>query len=196
MSKSVHQWNAEMASLVEKVRRSLVQILNGCDGSGAGVLLHPDGPILTNAHVARRRKLKVTLPAGTALPARLLASSLELDLAALSVDAHGLPSMQIGYPTRLQPGHWVLAVGHPWGVTGAVTAGIITGMGKQLPEMPFSAREWIAVNLHPRPGYSGSPLVDAQGLMVGLNTIMADPDVGLAVPGHEIKSFLRQALNS
>jgi S1-C subfamily serine protease len=60
--------------------------------------------------------------------------------------------------------------------------------------MPRSDREWIAVSLHLRPGYSGGPLVDAQSRLVGINTIMAGPDVGLAVPVHIVKAFLREAV--
>ena len=75
----------------------------------------------------------------------------------------------------------------------AATAGVIAGVGKQLPEMPLSERDWIAVSLHLRPGHSGGPLVDDQGRLVGINTMMAGPDVGVAVPVHVVKRFLRDA---
>jgi S1-C subfamily serine protease len=81
-------------------------------------------------------------------------------------------------------------------VAGAVTAGVVAGVGRDLPEMPRSDREWIAVSLHLRPGHSGGPLVDDQGRLVGMNTMMAGPDVGLAVPVHVVKHFLRQAVGS
>ena len=196
MSNLLQQFNAEMAGVVEDVRRSLVQIRNGRRGAGAGTIWHPDGLILTNAHVVKRRSLQVTLPDGRTMPARLLAHDTDRDLAALVADATGLPTIEVGDSRRLQPGQWVLAVGHPWGVAGAVTAGVVTGVGVRLPEMPLSEREWIAVSLHLRPGHSGGPLVDARGELVGLNTIMAGPDVGLAVPVHVVKAFLRQALGS
>ena len=67
------------------------------------------------------------------------------------------------------------------GVAGAVTAGTVIGMGSQLPELPISGRELIAICLHLRPGNSGGPLVDVQGRLVGINTMMAGPEVGLAV---------------
>ena len=60
-----------------------------------------------------------------------------------------------------------------------------------LPEMSLPRREWIAVSLHLRPGHSGGPLVDAHGQLVGVNTMMAGPEVGLAVPVHVVKTFLR-----
>lgn len=187
-------WNEDMARAIEQARRALVRIRNGRAGVGAGTIWHSDGLVLTNAHVASRRHLEVTLPDGRTLPARLLAHDPARDVAALGVEAQGLPAMLLGDSQKLQPGQWVLAVGHPWGVQGAATAGVVTGVGRCLPEMPFSERAWIAVSLHLRPGHSGGPLVGAGGRLVGINTMMAGPDVGLAVPVHEVKRFLRQAL--
>lgn len=194
MSTYLQQWNADMADTVESTRQSLVQVHNGQTGMGAGTIWHPDGLVLTNAHVVKRAGLQVTLPDGGTLPARLLAYRSDLDLAALGVDASSLPTIELGDSRKLQPGQWVLALGHPCGVNGAVTAGVVTATGHGLPEMPRSNQEWIAVSLHLRPGYSGGPLVDAQGRLVGINTIMAGPDVGLAVPVHVVKAFLREAV--
>lgn len=196
MSDVLQHLNTELASVVASVRHSLVHVQNGPAGAGAGTIWHPDGLILTNAHVARRRRLRVALPDGRTLPARILAHDRELDLAALAVDASGLPTIELGDSRRLQPGQWVLALGHPWGVPGAVSAGVVTGVGPHLPEMPLAHREWIAASLHLRPGHSGGPLVDALGRLVGINTIMAGPDVGLAVPVHVVKAFLRDAVGS
>jgi serine protease Do len=179
---------------VAQARHSLVHVRNGRAGAGAGTIWHPDGLILTNAHVAGRRHLEVTLPDGRILPARLLARDASRDVAALGVEARGLPAAELGDSLELRPGQWVLAVGHPWGVAGAATAGVVAGVGRRLPEMPRSDRPWIAVSLHLRPGHSGGPLVDAAGRLVGINTMMAGPDVGLAVPVHEVKRFLREAV--
>ncbi len=195
VSELLNQWNAEMSSVVDQVRRSLVQIRNGRRGAGAGTIWHPDGLILTNAHVVGRGSVGVTLPDGQTLPARLLAHSRSLDLAALAVEAGGLPTIELGNSRQLLPGQWVLAVGHPWGVIGAVTAGVVINTGVP-PEMQASRRPLIQVDLPLRPGYSGGPLVDVQGRLVGINTMMAGPEVGLAVPVHEVKAFLRQALGS
>jgi serine protease Do len=191
----LHQLNLDMSGVVENVRRSLVQVSNGQRGAGAGTVWHPDGLILTNAHVVGRRNLRVTLPDGRTLPAQLLAHDPALDVAALRVDATGLPTVELGKSKRLQPGQWVLALGHPWGVAGAVTAGVVIGVGPP-PEMQLPQRELIQVSLHLRPGHSGGPLVDVRGRLVGINTMMAGPDVGLAVPVHAVKGFLRGALGS
>lgn len=196
VSNLISQLNAEMAGVVEGVRQSLVAIRNGRRGVGAGTIWHPDGLILTNAHVVGRRSLQVALPDGRRFAAQVVAHDANRDIAALSVDATGLPTIELGDSEGLRPGHWVLALGHPWGVEGAVTGGVIAGVGRQLPEMPLSDREWIAVSLHLRPGHSGGPLVDDRGRLVGINTMMAGPDVGLAVPVHVVKRFLRQAAGS
>jgi serine protease Do len=196
VSDLLRRWNNEMAAVVGGVSRSLVQVRNGRNGAGAGTIWHPEGLILTNAHVVRLHSIHVVLPDGRTLPARVLAHDRDLDLAALGVDATVLPAIDLGDSRRLHSGDWVLALGHPWGVLGAVTAGVVAGVGARLPEMPLSDREWIAVSLHLRPGYSGGPLVDAEGRLVGINTIMAGPDVGLAVPVHVVKAFLRHALSA
>jgi serine protease Do len=193
MSNLLQQLNLEMASVVENVRSSLVQITNGRHGAGAGTIWHSDGLILTNAHVVGRRGLRVTLPDGRTLPARLLAHDASLDLAALAVDATNLPTIELGKSKHLRPGQWVLALGHPWGVTGAVTAGVVIGVGPVL-EMSLPQQELIQVSLHLRPGHSGGPLVDVHSRLVGINAMMAGPDVGLAVPVHAVKGFLRRAL--
>lgn len=192
MSTLLQQLNAGMAGLVQVARRSLVQIENG-HGQGAGTIWQPDGLILTNAHVAGRHGLRVTLPDGQAVPARVLAVDPDSDLAALAVEAHDLPAIALGDSTLLRPGQWVIAIGHPWGVAGAVTGGVVIGHGARLPEMPLAAREWVAVTAHLRPGHSGGPLLDVHGRLVGINTMMAGPEVGLAVPVHLIKRFLRRA---
>jgi serine protease Do len=186
--------NADLSNVVARVQRSLVHIHNGKQGSGAGTIWHPQGLIVTNAHVAGRGLLKIDLPDGRALPAQILARDADSDLAALRVEASDLPSVQLGDSRRLRPGEWVMAVGHPWGVPGAATAGVVIGMGAEWPEMPRNGRDWVVVSLHMRPGHSGGPLVDVRGRLVGINTMINGPDVGVAIPVHVVVEFLRQAL--
>jgi len=189
----LRELNDGLSAAAEAARRSLVSISNGRRGAGAGTIWHPEGLILTNAHVVQLRSPKVTLPDGRTAPAQVLAHDKELDLAALRVEASDLPTIELGDSKRLQAGEWVLALGHPWGVAGAATAGVVIGLG-QPPEMGAPGRELLQVGLHLRPGHSGGPLVDVEGRLVGINTMMAGPDVGLAVPVHVVKAFLRQAM--
>lgn len=194
----LQQLNDTLADTVERVQSSLVQIVNG-RGAGAGTIWHPDGLIVTNAHVVRgRHGLHVVLPDGQRLPAAVIAYDEPLDLAALSVEAAGLPTITLGDSRQVRPGQWVMAVGHPWGVIGAVTSGVVIGVGAQLPEVGQMqpGREWIALDLHMRPGHSGGPVVDSAGRLIGINTMITGPDVGFAIPVHVVKAFLKERLGT
>ena len=204
MATLLERLNQEMADVIGTTRHSLVQISNGHRGVGAGTIWHPDGLIVTNAHVSagRRRRgrvhsdaLWVTLPDGSKYPARIVAQDNEHDLAALRIEAQNLPTIPLGDSRHLQTGQCVFAIGHPWGVMGAVTSGVVIGTGAEWPEMPQNGREWLVMSLHLRPGHSGGPVVDIDGRLVGINTLMTGPDVGVAVPVHVAKEFLRQALS-
>ncbi len=196
MSNLLQQLNSELATIIEKARRSLVQISNGKrGGAGAGTIWHADGLIITNAHVVHRDSLHVVLPDDRKIPAKVLAYNQEQDLAALSVEAHDLPTTALGDSKSLKPGELVLALGHPWGVAGAVSAGPVINVGLP-PEIPQLAREFIQAGLELRPGHSGGPMIDAQGRLVGINTMITGPEVGLAVPLHVVKEFLQQTLGS
>ena len=190
----LQQLNEEISAIVTKAVQSLVRIGNNRNGAGAGIIVHADGLILTNAHVVHQGSIEVTLPDQRKLPARILAADPELDLAALSVDAHNLSPIELGDSKSLQPGQLVFALGHPWGIANAVTGGAVINVGLP-PEIPSGAREFIQAGLHLRPGHSGGPMVDAQGRLVGINTLITGPEVGLAVPVSVVKHFLRQRLS-
>ena len=197
--------SSALADVSDGVTRSLVQVRSSERGGGAGTIWHADGLIVTNAHVVSdsgsrrsaprrisRGAISVILPDGRELPAQVLAEDAEHDLAALRVDAHDLPAVTLGDSRRLQAGDLVVALGFPWGVTGGATTGVVIGTGDALPELAGSQREWIAASLHLRPGHSGGPMVDAHGRLVGINTMMNGPDVGVAVPVHVAVAFLKQ----
>jgi len=199
----LQQLNDALAEVVERTRHSLVRISNGSGGNGAGTIWHPQGLIVTNAHVVAQytgrgvmvsRALTVTLPDERTLPAQVLAFDPERDLAALSVIADGLPTIEPGSSHPPEPGEWVMAIGHPWGVEGAVTGGVVIGVITGLPDFPDNPHDWIAVGAHMRPGHSGGPLVDVHGRLVGINTLIAGPDVGFAIPLRAIKAFLKREL--
>lgn len=196
MSHLLRQLNAELSGRVERVRQSLVRVSNGPSGAGAGVIWNSEGLIVTNAHVVHHAQPQVTLPDGRTQRARVLGHEPRLDLALLAVKAHSLPVLALRDTEDLRPGELVFAVGHPWGVTGAVTAGVVIGLGRDLPELAGTRREWLVANLCLRPGNSGGPLVDADGRLVGVNTIMTGPEVGGAVPAHVVRQFLAQALSA
>ena len=198
MTDIIQQLNDALANRIDHVHESLVQISNG-QGAGAGTIWHSDGLIITNAHVIRgHNNLNVTLSDGRKFPASIIAADDRLDLAALSINATDLPTIQTGDSHKLKAGQWVMAIGHPWGVQGAVTSGVIIGVGDQLPEMGQiqPGREWIALSLHMRPGHSGGPVVDSDGRLIGINTMITGPDVGFAIPAHIVKAFLKDAIGA
>lgn len=195
MTQLLHQLNHQMSAVVEKARKSLVQVHNGRRGAGAGTILHPDGLIVTNAHVVKRQSPHITLWDGRTLPGRLLALDESYDLAAVSIAVSELPTIELGNGALLKPGQWVIALGHPWGITGATTAGMVIAMGQSIEGLPYDG-ELIQVGLHLRPGHSGGPMVDSNGRLVGINTMIAGPDVGLAIPIQTVKRFLKQNLGS
>ncbi len=208
--------SSEMGDVIDSVRRSLVRINYGM-GNGAGTIWHSDGLIITNAHVvgaldeirgrdprfrraygayrASEPELTVTLPDGAVHPAKLLAMDAERDIAALSIDTQSLPTVQLGDSRKLKAGQWVFAVGHPWGVVGAASGGIVIGTGTDLPEIT-NGRDWVVINLKVRPGNSGGPLVDSNGRLVGINTLLTGRQVGAAVPVHAITQFLKESLGT
>jgi S1-C subfamily serine protease len=191
-----------LAAVSQEGLRSLVRIRNGRQGVGSGTIWHADGLIVTNFHVIGGRTgmrtsmggaLSVVLPDGRELPATVLAHHSEYDLAALRVHATGLPTIELGDSRLLQAGQLVLALGFPWGVTGGATTGVVIGVGAGLPELAGDGREWLAASLHLRPGHSGGPMIDSAGRLVGINTMMNGPEVGVAIPVHVAKAFLKQA---
>jgi serine protease Do len=186
--------NADLDEIVTRVRRSLVRIYHGRRGAGSGAIWRSDGLVVTNAHVVGHGPAQVELADGRTLAAQIVTQDAGQDLAALRLEGAGsadLPPIQLGDSRALKPGEWVVAIGHPWGVEGAATAGIVIGTGGRLPGAPRNGHEWISLSLHLRPGHSGGPLVDARGRLVGINTLINGPDVGVAIPVHVVTAFLR-----
>ena len=188
----VDRLNGAFSDAVERVREALVQVQVPYHGGGAGIVWRPDGLIVTNAHVVGRGPVAVVLPDGRRLEARLVARSRRLDLAALAVEADVLTAAQIGDSRALRAGELVFALGHPFGITGAVTSGVVSGAD---PDSPASAprrraHEWLVLHMRLRPGNSGGPVLDARGRVVGISTVMAGPDVGMAVPAHVVEEFI------
>ena len=195
MSDLLQRLNDEMSDLVGRARQSLVQVHNGRGSAGAGTILHAGGLIVTNAHVVQMKSPQVTLWDGRRLAGNLLAYDKRRDLAALSVEAEDLPTIELGNGRGLRAGQWVVALGHPWGVRGAVSAGMVIDVGRPLEGMPFDG-DLIQVGLQLRPGHSGGPMLDGAGRLVGINTMISGPAVGLAVPIQSVKRFLQRELGS
>jgi serine protease Do len=187
----------EIAEIAAKARPSVVRVVGAQGSIGAGTIWHSDGLIITNAHVVSRGEVAVLLSeeATTAYPAQIIAYNREQDIAALYIEAINLPKITIGDSRRVRTGEWVMALGHPWGVRDSMTAGVVIGTGVDLPEMQ-SGREWLALGLHLRPGHSGGPLLNVNGEIIGINTMITGPEVGFAIPVHTVKAFLKATIGS
>ena len=180
--------------LVDEAFQGMVGIRDQRGGSGAGTVWHADGLVVTNSHVAGDGELEIRLPGGGVTRGKVIARESDLDLAAVMAEAENLHTIAPGRSSELRAGQWVMALGFPWGGPGAATAGMVAGVGDDASRGYRPRGEWVTVSLRLRPGYSGGPLLDAAGRLVGVNTMMTGPNAGMAVPVRQVKAFLMRAL--
>jgi len=190
------QLRESSADVVERALQSLVSVRNRHRGAGAAIVWDDHGMLVTNAHVVGRSRVHAFFADGREAEAETLAVDKDLDLAALRVGLQPLQPIARGDARRLRPGDWVYALGHPWGVQGAATGGVVIGAGSDLPELSNGDRDWLVVGLHLRPGHSGGPVIDACGRLVGLNTLMTGPDIGAAIPVHVLEAFIHEVVGA
>jgi len=136
---------------------------------GSGFIISADGYILTNAHVVDGAdEITVRLTDKREFKAKVIGADKRTDVALIKIEAAGLPMVKTGDPNKLKVGEWVLAIGSPFGFDNTVTAGIVSGKGRSLPQenlVPFIQTD-AAVN----PGNSGGPLFNLRGEVVGINS--------------------------
>jgi serine protease Do len=177
---------AGFGEVAERLRRSTVVISESGHGTGSGVIWRENGLLITNAHVARGAGARVTLWDGHEFDAQITSRDPRRDLAALRIDASGLPAATPADSSQVRPGELAIAVGNPLGFVGALTTGVVHGVG---PLRGFGARRWIQADVRLAPGNSGGPLADARGHVIGINTMVAGR-LALAVPANEVSDFL------
>jgi serine protease Do len=159
--------------------------------SGSGVVLSPDGYILTNNHVIDSyNKIEVSLPNDdTTYQATLVGADPTSDLAVIKIDAHNLTTAQFGDPSGLRDGDWVIALGNALGLVEGgptVTLGIVSGLGRTFPptaQNQSSYYDVIQTDAAINPGNSGGPLVNLEGQVVGIDTFIASgaENIGFAI---------------
>jgi serine protease Do len=180
------------AQMIESAQRSVVQVRSGGRGIGAGVIWDPDGLVMTNHHVVAggRRNVTVALHDGRTFDAEVVKSSGSLDLALLrlSDEATNLPAAPIGDSEALRVGELVYAIGHPWGRVGAVSAGIVGGVGElrgrgRGSRGRGSSARYVRSDVTLAPGNSGGPLLNARGEVVAINA-MVFGTMALSIPGN------------
>ncbi len=145
-------------------------------GTGSGVILTPDGYIVTSNHVIENAsKIEVVLYDNRSFTASLVGADPSTDLALLKINAEGLPYLEYGDSDALRVGDWVLAVGNPFNLTSTVTAGIVSAKGRMLNLLNdrFRVESFIQTDAAVNPGNSGGALVNVEGKLVGINTAIA-----------------------
>jgi serine protease Do len=184
---------------VEMVRRaheSVVQVRARGRGVGAGVIWDEKGLVLTNHHVVAGRrsgsKASVVLSDGREFDAGIVKRNGDLDLALLRVEngPADLPAAPVGDSDALRVGELVYAIGHPWGRLGAVTAGVVSGLG--VAGGPRGRAHYVQSDVSLAPGNSGGPLLNARGEVVGINAMIFGR-LALSVPSNAASAWLAGA---
>jgi serine protease Do len=164
-----------------------VASLRARSGGGSGVVITPDGFLLTSAHVVQRaRRVHATFTDGREFEANVVGRDALSDLAVLRAEARDLVPAELGDAEKLRVGQLVVAIGNPHGFAGSVTAGVVSALGRSLPTRSGAATRWvddvIQTDAALNPGNSGGALADGLGRVVGVNTAVAGIGLGLAVP--------------
>jgi len=168
---------------------------------GSGVIVGPEGYILTNHHVVEAAdEIELALADGRKTPAKVVGTDPETDLAVLKVDLSGLPAVTFGNPDKLSVGDVVLAIGNPFGVGQTVTMGIVSALGRS--HLGISTFEnFIQTDAAINPGNSGGALVDASGNLVGINSAIYSRSggslgIGFAIPANLAKQVMEQIVRT
>jgi serine protease Do len=174
-------------------------------GVGSGIIISPDGYIVTNNHVVEgATQIKVTLNDRRILKAKLIGTDKLTDLAVLKIDASNLPSIAWGDSTKLQPGQTVLAFGSPFGYFQfSVTRGIVSALNRPNPYSDDLRKpgNFIQTDAAINPGNSGGALVNAHGELVGINTFIISNSgsfagAGFAIPSQIVRSTAEQLIKN
>ena len=198
--------NQSIPNLPEELKPFLDKFFDGENGNpseprkapsfGSGFILTKDGYIMTNNHViANSDEITITMSDQTELSAKLVGSDERSDLALLKVDADDLPTVNIGTSENLKLGEWVLAIGSPFGFDHTVTAGIVSGKKRNLPNESYVP--YIQTDVAINPGNSGGPLFNLKGDVVGVNAQIYTRSggfmgVSFAIPAETLSNVYKQ----
>ncbi|MEK6405702.1 MAG: trypsin-like peptidase domain-containing protein [Acidobacteriota bacterium] len=201
--------------VVEKTKRASIQLPEGLPqipgfgqqprrqrGTGSGVIISADGYILTNNHVAGdAEQINVKLADGRELKARVVGKDSETDLAVIKIDAQNLSFARLGDSDRLEQGEWVIALGSPFGLQQTMTAGIVSATGRDLGRVGGQFTDFIQTDASINPGNSGGPLINMQGEVVGINTLIfsqtgTSSGIGFAIPSNLATKIYAQLIKN
>ena len=169
-------------------------------GLGSGVIVEPNGLIITNNHVVGKAdEIRVTLSDKREFKAKLIGNDPKTDIAVVRIDATGLPTVPWADSDRLEVGEFVLAIGNPFGLTQTVTLGIVSALGRAAGIAEYE--DFIQTDAAINPGNSGGALVNVRGELVGINTAIfsqsgGNMGIGFAVPSNMAQSIMGQLVQT
>ncbi len=169
-------------------------------GTGSGVIISPDGYIITNNHVINgANELEIVLNNKKTYPAELIGTDATNDIALVKIDARDLPYVTFGDSDSVKVGEWVLAVGNPFNLTSTVTAGIVSAKGRDLANNNNKIESYIQTDAVVNPGNSGGALVNTRGELIGINTMITSTTgsyigYSFAVPSNIAKKVVDDIL--
>jgi len=205
-SEALDAYSAAVVGAVEAVAPAVVSVYVGGEaeaerargGAGSGVVVTPDGYLLTNEHVVQKvTSARVSFVDGRSVAAVVAGRDPATDLAVLRAQAGALPYAQLASAQRLRPGQLVVAVGNPFGFESTVSAGVVGALGRSLRSRQGRLIEGVVQHSAAlNPGNSGGPLVDARGRVAGINTaiIAMAQGIGFAIPAATAQWVLTEIL--
>lgn len=169
-------------------------------GFGSGVIITPDGFIVTNYHVIKgATEVEITLNNNQTYLAEVIGSVPESDVALLKIEAENLDYISFGDSDQIDLGQWALAVGNPFNLTSTVTAGIISAKGRSLSESNDVMQSFIQTDAAVNPGNSGGALVNAKGELIGINTAISSQTgsyigYSFAIPSNNVRKIVEDLI--
>jgi len=167
---------------------------------GSGVIVSPDGYILTNTHVVEKAdEIMVTLYDQQNFKGKIIGSDPKTDIAVIKISSHDLPTIKWGNSDNIQVGEFVLAFGNPYSLSNTVTMGIVSAVGRANVGIA-DYEDFIQTDAAINPGNSGGPLVNIKGELIGINTAIFSrtggyQGIGFAVPSNMAQSVMNQLIN-
>ena len=185
------QFSSNAGDLADLLRHAVVEVRSGETGSGTGIVWGGAGLVVTNAHCAPQNvPLEVSEPLGRWRGARVIAYHPRHDLALLSAPSARGPLLELRDADSLRAGELVFAHGHPLGVRDALAMGVVHAITR---DSRTNEPRWIVADVRLAPGNSGGPLVDVDGRLVGINSMVVN-GLGVAVPADLVRRFVERAL--
>ena len=186
--------SSALMQLIDQVQPGIVQVRNSGRGTGTGIIWRADGTIVTNHHVVPHDEatIQVHLSDNRTFDAKVIDRHPKQDLALLKITADNLTAIPIGDSSQLRVGELVFAIGNPWGQQGVVTAGIVSGLSRvKLPDSDHTTQQ-IKSDVHLAPGFSGGPLLNASGAVVGINAMVFGGDLGVSIASNVLSDWIAE----